>query len=182
MTRPTLGRLVQESTAAIIASRLRKAIRDGELPAGAQLGEAQLARELGVSRGPLREGMQRLTQEGLVISIRNRGLFVVELTADDVRDVYVARSAVERAAAQLVLERDVAAAADQLPDLSAVHPRWLIFVLMRKRGGLAVQEGKPHARSWTPRWRIPDRWVRTMPLCDSRISYFLFLVHAAAVN
>ncbi|MDN5760996.1 MAG: GntR family transcriptional regulator [Microlunatus sp.] len=114
MTRPTLGRLVQESTAAIIASRLRKAIRDGELPAGAQLGEAQLARELGVSRGPLREGMQRLTQEGLVISIRNRGLFVVELTADDVRDVYVARSAVERAAAQLVLQRDVAAAADQL--------------------------------------------------------------------
>lgn len=113
-TRAPLGRLVQESTAGIIANRLRQAIRNGELTAGTQLGEAQLARELGVSRGPLREGMQRLTQEGLLISVRNRGLFVVELTVDDVRDVYVARSAIERAAAELIVARDAPAAAEEL--------------------------------------------------------------------
>ena len=50
------------------------------MPPGAQLGEADLARELGVSRGPLREGIQRLTQEGLLVSIRNRGVFVIEMT------------------------------------------------------------------------------------------------------
>jgi DNA-binding GntR family transcriptional regulator len=112
--RPTLEPLVQESTASMIAARLRKAISDGELRAGAQLGEAELARALGVSRGPLREGMQRLTQEGLLISIRNRGLFVVELTADDVRDIYVARAAVERAAAAEIFAHDAIRAAREL--------------------------------------------------------------------
>jgi DNA-binding GntR family transcriptional regulator len=67
-----------------------------------------------VSRGPLREAMQRLTQEGLLVSIRNRGLFVVELSEDDVRDIYLARSAVERAAAAQIFTLDVERAAAQL--------------------------------------------------------------------
>lgn len=106
--------VVRESTPSIIAAKLREAIRDGELPAGAQLGEADLARQLGVSRGPLREGMQRLTQEGLLISIPNRGLFVVEMNEADVRDMYVARGAVERAAAAQVFAHDPAKTAAQL--------------------------------------------------------------------
>ncbi|MEU8222822.1 GntR family transcriptional regulator [Kribbella sp. NPDC048915] len=92
--------LAQESTPSIIADKLRKAIGHGELKPGSQLGEAELARKLGVSRGPLREGMQRLTQEGLLISIRNRGLFVIDMTPDDIRDMYLAREAIERAAAR----------------------------------------------------------------------------------
>ena len=95
--------LAQESTPSIIADKLRKAIGHGELKPGAQLGEADLARKLGVSRGPLREGMQRLTQEGLLVSIRNRGLFVIDMTPDDIRDMYLAREAVERAAIQKIL-------------------------------------------------------------------------------
>ncbi len=98
--------LVQESTPSIIADKLRKAIGHGELKPGTQLGEAELARKLGVSRGPLREGMQRLTQEGLLIAIRNRGLFVVDMTPDDVRDMYLAREAIERAAARKILAGD----------------------------------------------------------------------------
>ena len=69
----------RESTPSIIARKLRNAISHGDLAPGTQLAEAELARELGVSRGPLREAMQRLTQEGLLLSIRNRGLFVIEL-------------------------------------------------------------------------------------------------------
>jgi DNA-binding GntR family transcriptional regulator len=98
--------LAQESTPSIIADKLRLAIGHGELKPGMQLGEADLARKLGVSRGPLREGMQRLTQEGLLISIRNRGLFVIDMTPDDVRDMYVAREAIERAAARKILRGD----------------------------------------------------------------------------
>jgi DNA-binding GntR family transcriptional regulator len=109
-TRMTLGRFIapvdRESTPSIIARKLREAIAHGELAPGTQLGEAELARELGVSRGPLREAMQRLTQEGLLISIRNRGLFVIELTDDDVYDIYLARTAVERAAAAEIFRRD----------------------------------------------------------------------------
>ncbi len=106
--------LVQESTPSIIADKLRQAISHGELQAGQQLGEADLARELGVSRGPLREGMQRLTQEGLLVSIRNRGLFGIEMTPENVRDMYVARSAVERAAAAQIFRHDPADAGARL--------------------------------------------------------------------
>jgi DNA-binding GntR family transcriptional regulator len=103
--------LVQKSTPSIIADKLRLAIGHGELRAGAQLYEAELARELGVSRGPLREGIQRLTQEGLLISVRNRGVFVIEMTPENVRDMYVARGAVERAAAEQILHSGEAAQA-----------------------------------------------------------------------
>jgi DNA-binding GntR family transcriptional regulator len=106
--------LVQESTPSIIADKLRKAIGHGELKPGMQLGEADLARKLGVSRGPLREGMQRLTQEGLLVAIRNRGLFVVNMTADDVRDMYLAREAIERAAARKILRGDHVTAGEAL--------------------------------------------------------------------
>jgi len=93
----------RESTPSIIARKLRKAISSGKFAQGRQLIEADLARELRTSRGPLREAMQRLTQEGLLISVRNRGLFVTTLTDDDVRDVYFARMAIERAAAHRVM-------------------------------------------------------------------------------
>lgn len=105
-----LSPVVQESTPSMIASRLREAIASGVLPPGTRLSEAKLAAQLGISRGPLREGMQRLTQEGLLVSIRNRGLFVTEMTPDNIEDMYVARQAVERAAARCVLARDPAAA------------------------------------------------------------------------
>jgi DNA-binding GntR family transcriptional regulator len=109
-----IGPLVQESTPSIIADKLRQAIAHGELKPGAQLGEADLARKLGVSRGPLREGMQRLTQEGLLVAIRNRGLFVRDMTPGDVRDMYFAREAIERAAARKILDGDHVAAGDEL--------------------------------------------------------------------
>jgi len=119
---PTTGSflepVVRESTPSIIAGKLRKAIAYGELAPGAQLGEAELAQSLGVSRGPLREAMQRLTQEGLVVSIRNRGLFVIELSEADVCDVYTARTAIERAAAEQVLKGDAVDAAAQLAKIT----------------------------------------------------------------
>ena len=109
-----LNPVVQESTPALIARQLRRAIGEGELAPGQQLNEAALSRSLGVSRGPLREAMQRLTQEGLLVSVRNRGVFVIEVTDDDVRDMYLARTALERAAAAHAAETDPAAAPEQL--------------------------------------------------------------------
>src|SRR5258708_30905168 len=109
--------LMQQSTPSIIADKLRQAIGHGELKPGAQLSEAELARKLGVSRGPLREGMQRLTQEGLLVSIRHRGLFVIEMTPDDVRDMYLAREAIERAAAHKIIEGDYVTAGGALLEI-----------------------------------------------------------------
>jgi DNA-binding GntR family transcriptional regulator len=111
--------LVRESTPSIIADKIRDAIGHGDIPAGAQLYEAELARTLGVSRGPLREGLQRLTQEGLLASIRNRGVFVIEMTPDNVSDMYAVRSAIERAAVGMIIRRDPKAAAESLSRICA---------------------------------------------------------------
>jgi DNA-binding GntR family transcriptional regulator len=110
----TFSRVPRESTASLIAGQLREAIMRGGLAPGTQLVEAELATQLGVSRGPLREATQRLVQEGLLRSELNRGLFVVVLDADDVRDVYTSRAAIERAAVSLILRGDHATAADAL--------------------------------------------------------------------
>jgi DNA-binding GntR family transcriptional regulator len=118
--RRSIEPVVTESTPSIIARKLRSAITAGHVAPGARLGEAELARELGVSRGPLREAMQRLTQEGLLVSIRNRGLFVVELTPEDVTDVYNVRTAVERAAVARILAQDPAPAAQRLLQVTDV--------------------------------------------------------------
>lgn len=100
----------QRSTAEMIADSLREAIMRGGLEPGAQLGEADLAAQFGVSRGPVREAMQRLVSEGLLYSIRNRGIFVIELTLADVVDIYRSRTAIEGGALALILDgrRDIA--------------------------------------------------------------------------
>lgn len=122
-TRSALEPLVQESTPTLVARRVREAIAAGEFPPGSQVSEAALAARLGVSRGPLREGLQRLTAEGLLIGIRNRGLFVIEMTPENVVDMYVAREAVERAAAARVHVIDPASAGRSLLGVCAAMGR-----------------------------------------------------------
>ncbi|WP_229788396.1 GntR family transcriptional regulator [Nocardioides albus] len=104
----------RESTASLIARQLRTAIMKRSLQPGAQLSEATLSAQFGVSRGPLREAMQRLVQEGLLRSEPNRGLFVIELDEADIRDVYLARAAVEGAAASMIARAQVPAALREL--------------------------------------------------------------------
>lgn len=103
MTLEDLKPVKRRSTVEHIAGELRSAIMSGSLEPGDQLGEADLAERFSVSRGPLREAMQRLVSEGVLEAITNRGVFVVELTLDDVRDVYRTRSVIERGAVELVL-------------------------------------------------------------------------------
>jgi DNA-binding GntR family transcriptional regulator len=98
----SLEPLQLRSTPELIADRLRVEILSGAFQPDAQLSEVALATQLKVSRGPIREAMQRLIQEGLLRAERNRGVFVVELDHVDARDVYLARGAVERTAAEIV--------------------------------------------------------------------------------
>ncbi len=96
--------LQRESTPILIARELREAIARGRLKPGQQLFETDLSRQFGVSRGVLREAMQRLTQEGLLISRRNRGLFVAVFDEDDIFDIYTSRIAIERGACLKVID------------------------------------------------------------------------------
>jgi DNA-binding GntR family transcriptional regulator len=94
--------LRRDSTPERIAAQLRSGIVSGRLAPGQALREVEIARQLGVSRGPVREAFQRLIQEGLLEAHPARGVFVPQLAAGDVADLYLARGAVEIAAAQLL--------------------------------------------------------------------------------
>ena len=86
----------------IVAERIRQAIVDGSFPGGMQLGEAALAKRLSVSRGPVREALERLLEEGLTRKEPNRGFFVMELGHDDFADIYMARRTIERTAVTML--------------------------------------------------------------------------------
>jgi len=101
-----LSPVERRTTPGIIADQLRQRILDGTLPPGSQLGEVQLAQRLQVSRGPVREAMQRLIQEGLLVSRRHRGVFVIQLNQEDISDIYATRGVIERAAAEVLMRRD----------------------------------------------------------------------------
>lgn len=107
-------RLPRATYASMVTERLRDSIVNGSLAPGSQLSEAELATRFGVSRGPVREALQRLIQEGLVRAEPHRGVFVPVLTEDDVRDIYLARAALESAAVQHIItsSRSEAAADD----------------------------------------------------------------------
>src|SRR5688500_8639692 len=79
-----------------IAERLRAAILDGYFGPGERLPEEQLARSMGVSRGPVREALVKLEREGLILIRRNRGAFVAQLSSEDLDEVYTLRAAIER--------------------------------------------------------------------------------------
>jgi DNA-binding GntR family transcriptional regulator len=104
--REELQPINQESTPALIAAQLRKQIGQGSMAAGVQLIEMDIASDLGVSRGRVREAIQRLTQEGLLVNVRNKGVFVAEFSEADIRDIYETRTAVEEAAAGILIAGD----------------------------------------------------------------------------
>lgn len=99
---PGLTAMTPQSTSIRIADQLRERIVDGYFAPGQQINETLVSRQLNLSRGPLREALQRLSQEGLLVSKPNRGVFVVELTAQDVDEIYGLREILELGAAEII--------------------------------------------------------------------------------
>jgi DNA-binding GntR family transcriptional regulator len=81
----------RESTAQVLAAQLRAALARGELKPGDRLVEADLADAFDVSRGPVREAIRLLANEGLVVLRKNRGAVVATPTLDEVLEVYAVR-------------------------------------------------------------------------------------------
>lgn len=84
---------------------IRAAIVDGRLAPGRRLKEEELARELGMSRTPVREALLVLQSEGLVESIPRRGATVRAYAVDDLDDTYQLRALLEGYAAQRAASR-----------------------------------------------------------------------------
>jgi DNA-binding GntR family transcriptional regulator len=84
---------------------LRNAILNGDLPPGTPLREIQLAGELSVGRGPLREALLRLEEEGLVRREPFRGSVVAEIGAERITEIEQLRTILEPHAALTALPR-----------------------------------------------------------------------------
>ena len=91
-----------------------------DLPPGAVLAEKSLVEELQIGRTPIREALQRLSQEGLVTHRLNRGMFVSEITYSDVQEIYEFRSLIDGYASRLAAQRATPAQATKLLELHGV--------------------------------------------------------------
>jgi DNA-binding GntR family transcriptional regulator len=114
-----------------IYSLVRERIISGEIPTDVGIRQDALAKELGVSKIPLREAFARLERDGLLLSITNRGFFVHPLSVDECEEVYALRlkiepDAVGRAAAEATDEdreaAQIALKAMDVPDVKDKAP------------------------------------------------------------
>jgi DNA-binding GntR family transcriptional regulator len=79
----------------LVRDTLRRAIFSGLLTGGTHLGQAEIAAQLAVSTTPVREALRDLAADGLIRIDPHRGAVVHELDADDLREIYEIRSALE---------------------------------------------------------------------------------------
>jgi DNA-binding GntR family transcriptional regulator len=86
-----------------VTQTLRRAILRGALVGGQILRQESLAKQLGVSRVPVREAIRQLSSEGLVQITTYRGAVVAALSADDIREIYDIRVGLETTALRLAL-------------------------------------------------------------------------------
>jgi DNA-binding GntR family transcriptional regulator len=78
---------------------LKRQLLAGELNPGERVNEVVMAAQLGISRGPLREAIRNLEQEGLLIAAPHRGAFVRRLSQEEAAELQEVRLALETAAA-----------------------------------------------------------------------------------
>jgi DNA-binding GntR family transcriptional regulator len=113
------------ATGATMAERVFEEIQDaivrGDVAPGTKLTEPELARQYGVSRGPLREALQRLEARHLVERIPHVGARVAALSFERLIDIYRAREALEGMACRLATEHGSEAELAALEELLEEH-------------------------------------------------------------
>ncbi|WP_373068607.1 GntR family transcriptional regulator [Gemmatimonas sp.] len=89
-----------------IAEELRRGIHSGKLEPGSRLITADLAARWGVSRGPVREALMALENEGIVHSTRRQGTVVGTPSALDLQAIFCVREALESAAGNVLCDKE----------------------------------------------------------------------------
>jgi DNA-binding GntR family transcriptional regulator len=88
-----------------VAEAVRNEILSGMRPPGSQVNETEVQAKLGVSRELARAGLARLEREGLLVHSLHRGLEVMRLSVEDVRDLYATRRTLELAGLEAMIRR-----------------------------------------------------------------------------
>jgi DNA-binding GntR family transcriptional regulator len=86
---PSFSQIAPSSLRQRVLQMLREAIITGQFQPGDRLIEEDLCQQMGISRGPLREALRQLEQEGLVTSFPYRATEVIGVSDEEVRDVLV---------------------------------------------------------------------------------------------
>ena len=84
---------------------IKEAILSLKLQPGTLLVETELARQLGISKTPVRDALQELEREGLVTRILFKGTYVTEVSARDAEEIFQLRAVLEGLAARLATPR-----------------------------------------------------------------------------
>ncbi|MGD1973815.1 MAG: GntR family transcriptional regulator [Desulfobacterales bacterium] len=78
-----------------VANQIREAIKSGKLKPGDRLIETVLAREMNIGRNAVREAIRYIEKEGLIVTTPFKGAQVVEMSLNDLKDIYDVRNALE---------------------------------------------------------------------------------------
>lgn len=84
---------------------IQRKIANRSLRAGEPVSDVTISKELGISRTPAREAIRQLVSEGLLESVPNRGVVVVTLGRDEIRELFEIREALEGLAARTIAAR-----------------------------------------------------------------------------
>jgi DNA-binding GntR family transcriptional regulator len=122
-TAPDASHAVQEpSVVERVIAHIRAGIRDGRFAPGQRLIESDLQSALGVSRGPVREGIRRLAAENVLHLELHKGARVRQVSAAEINSIYEVREVLEGLAARLAAENS-GRAASGLPALEKEFDR-----------------------------------------------------------
>jgi phosphonate utilization transcriptional regulator len=94
-TSETLGLVKEHSLTSALKTELERMIFDGKIRAGERINESTLAAHFRTSRGPLREALQALGEQGLISFERNRGAFVRSIGLEEAEELYDLRAALD---------------------------------------------------------------------------------------
>ncbi|MGZ5046326.1 MAG: phosphonate utilization associated transcriptional regulator [Usitatibacter sp.] len=109
--------LQSHSLTTLVQRELERRILAGELAPGDKLTEEEIAGNLNVSRGPVREAFRALESAGLVRTEKNRGVFVREVSVDDADEIYEVRAGLDALIGRLAAQRIKAPEVAELREL-----------------------------------------------------------------
>lgn len=101
----TIEMLQSHSLTTLVQRELERRILAGELEPGAKLNEEDIAGDLNVSRGPVREAFRALESAGLVRTEKNRGVFVRQVSVAEADEIYEVRAGLDELIGRLLAER-----------------------------------------------------------------------------
>ncbi|MEO5691596.1 MAG: phosphonate utilization associated transcriptional regulator [Usitatibacter sp.] len=109
--------LRSQSLTTLVHRELERRILAGVLAPGDKINEEDIAGQLSVSRGPVREAFRALESSGLVRMEKNRGVFVRQVSLAEADEIYEVRAGLDELVGRLLAERITSSELRQLRDL-----------------------------------------------------------------